>query len=201
MTVEVEIGQVIGAWRVEEKLSYKQKYRCVCLACGVTQQNIRVYDLVQGKTLMCKSCSASASAEPERPLEYHSWLAMIQRCHNENCKDYKNYGGRGIEVCDMWRSSFEAFFMSIGPRPKPDYTIERIDTNGNYEPGNVRWATRAEQTRNQRSNVKLTLDGITQTVAEWSRHEDCLVSEFTIYKRLKRGWPPRDAVFKPSQRK
>jgi len=198
MAIEVEVGQVFGAWEVLEKLSYKNKYRCICQACGETVQNIRVYDLVKGKTLMCKNCSQTKSTEIARPLEYHTWIAMNQRCHNPNSKDYKNYGARGIVVCDLWRNSFEAFYMSMGPRPEPHYTIERIDTNGNYEPGNVKWATRAEQTRNQRSNVNLTINNETKTVAEWALHKDCSVSQFVIYKRLKRGWDPERAVFEPN---
>jgi hypothetical protein len=197
---EVEIGQVFGAWEILEKLDYKQKYKCICQACGVTTQNIRVYDLIKGKTLMCKSCSQQKSQDIERPIEYHTWMAMTQRCYNPNSKDYKNYGARGITVCDLWRDSFEAFYMMVGQRPEPHYTIERIDTNGNYEPGNVRWATRDEQTRNQRSNVKLTLRGETKTVSEWALHPDCPVSQFTIYKRLKRGWDDEKAVFTPSKK-
>ena len=91
--------------------------------------------------------------------------------------------------------------MYVGKRPTPVYTIERIDTNGNYEPGNVTWASRADQTRNQRSNVKLEIDGTTQLVAQWALHEDCTVTQFTIYKRLKRGWSHKEAVFAPNNSK
>jgi len=126
---------------------------------------------------------------------------MIQRCHNSNNKDYKNYGGRGIYVCDLWRGSFEAFLFMVGKRPNLTDTIERIDTNRGYEPGNVRWASRAEQNVNTRSNVKLTIDNETKTVSEWSRDSRCSVSMFTIYKRLNRGWDSEKAVFTPSQEK
>lgn len=200
MAVEVEIGSVYGAWKVLEKLDYKQKYKCICTACGVTIQNIRVYDLIKGKSLMCKSCSLSDEGKVDKPPEYHSWVAMIQRCHNPNCKDYKHYGERGIEVCELWRDSFEAFYMYIGPRPNEGDTLERIDVNGNYEPGNVKWLSREEQTRNQRSNVKLTVGDRTLTVAEWAREEDCPVSQFTIYKRLDRGWDVEKAIFTPSKK-
>ena len=125
---------------------------------------------------------------------------MIQRCHNPNNKDYKNYGARGIEVCELWRDSFETFLLMVGPRPSIEYTIERINSNGNYEPGNVRWATRFEQNQNMRSNAKLTIDGKTQTVTEWARDPKCTVSHFTIYKRLHRGWEPAKAVFEPSRK-
>src|SRR5690606_10320984 len=80
--------------------------------------------------------------------EYNTWVHMIQRCHNPKNKDYKNYGGRGIEVCELWRDSFEAFLLMVGKRPTAQHTIERIDTNKGYEPGNVKWATRFEQNQN-----------------------------------------------------
>jgi hypothetical protein len=125
---------------------------------------------------------------------------MIQRCHNPNNKDYKNYGGRGIKVCDMWRESFEAFYMMLGPKPSAEYTIERIDYNKGYEPGNVKWATRQEQVLNKSDNVNVTIDGETKAVSQWAKDERCSVTEFTIYKRLKRGWDPEEAVLKPNKR-
>jgi hypothetical protein len=75
---------------------------------------------------------------------------MIQRCTNPNEAGYKNYGGRGIRVCDAWLSSFEAFYAHVGPKLSPKLSLDRIDNDGNYEPGNVRWATRSEQRMNRR---------------------------------------------------
>lgn len=195
--MKIEVDDKFGAWLVLEVLP-KSKYSCICTACQKTVQDIRGFDLVNSKTLMCKACAGTRS-ESAKPIEYHSWVAMLQRCYNPNAKDYKHYGARGITVYEPWKESFYAFYMSIGPRPAPNYTIERIDTNGNYVPGNVKWATRAEQTRNQRSNVNLTIDGETKTVSEWSEHPDCTVSKFVVYKRLKRGWDPKRAVFEPTK--
>lgn len=81
--------------------------------------------------------------------EYNSWQNMIQRCTNVNRKEYANYGGRGITVCPEWRLSFEAFYKDMGPRPE-GMTLDRADNEGNYEPGNCRWATRSQQNHNQR---------------------------------------------------
>lgn len=83
-------------------------------------------------------------------VEKNAWYGMLSRCHNPSNAGYRNYGGRGIAVCAEWRHSFDAFFAHIGPRPGHGYSVDRINNDGNYEPGNVRWATRVEQERNKR---------------------------------------------------
>lgn len=85
----------------------------------------------------------------DRPREYVSWLAMKDRCNRATRKDFANYGGRGITVCDRWANSFKSFYSDMGPCPK-GLTLDRVDNDGNYEPGNCRWATRSTQRRNQR---------------------------------------------------
>jgi hypothetical protein len=91
--------------------------------------------------------------------EYRVWANMIARCERPSTDRYQEYGGRGIKVCEEWRNSFETFFAYLGAKPSPSHSIERIDVNGNYAPGNVRWATRAEQMRNRRSNVFVVYRG------------------------------------------
>jgi hypothetical protein len=82
--------------------------------------------------------------------EHEAWQAMIGRCHREEHISYPWYGARGIKVCKEWRKSFEAFYNYIGPAPSNKLTVDRIDNEGNYEPGNVRWATRHQQAANKR---------------------------------------------------
>jgi hypothetical protein len=112
---------------------------------------------------------------------------MKQRCNYAKTPGYENYGGRGITVCQKWLTSFEAFYQDMGPRPSDKHSLDRIDTNGHYEPGNCRWATWGEQQNNTRHNVRLTFRGETLTAAQWAARTG--MSAFTIYARVERGWP------------
>jgi hypothetical protein len=91
----------------------------------------------------------------EFPEEYAAWQNMKQRCSNSNRHNYRNYGGRNIEVWIGWKNSFKVFLNYIGPKPSPELTLERINNNGNYEPGNVKWATASQQNYNRRGWRKL----------------------------------------------
>lgn len=100
--------------------------------------------------------------------EYHTWKALRGRCLNKNNKRYDDYGGRGIKICDRWLTSYENFISDMGVAPSKNHTIERTDNDGNYDPGNCRWATRYEQSLNKRSNIRITNNGITLTLSEWA---------------------------------
>ena len=97
--------------------------------------------------------------------EWIIWVAMRRRCSNPNCKDWKNYGGRGITVAPEWQTDFQAFLDHVGPRPSPAFSIDRIDNDRGYEPGNVRWATRLEQAHNQRPKTRhgRVISAVTET--------------------------------------
>lgn len=101
--------------------------------------------------------------------EYRAWTDMKTRCNNPRATRYADYGGRGIKVCDRWSASFTAFLEDMGPCPE-GLTLDRWpDTNGHYEPGNCRWATRQQQANNKRSNVLVDVGGVTKTLCEWCR--------------------------------
>lgn len=136
-----------------------------------------------------------------RSPEYYVWDAMIQRCTNPNAKTYRYYGERGITVCERWRK-FENFYADMGPRPTPKHEIDRFPNNdGGYEPGNVRWATRKEQSNNRRDNRLLTLNGETKTMQQWC---DTLELNYkTVSERIRRyGWTTEQALtLKPQKGK
>lgn len=114
---------------------------------------------------------------------YFAWRSMRSRCHNKNNPSYPHYGGRGIIVCAAWNLSYDQFVADMGEVPD-GLTLERIDTNGNYTPENCRWATIKEQLNNQRRNRRLTLNGRTQTAAQWA--EELGIRADTLHKRLER---------------
>jgi hypothetical protein len=122
---------------------------------------------------------------------------MIERCRNPKVAFFKHYGGRGISVCERWQT-FENFYADMGPMPTARHTVERKDTNGNYEPSNCRWATRREQARNTRTNRRVTFDGKTLCVAEWA--EQTGLPAHTIAERLRAGWSVHDALTKPTRK-
>jgi hypothetical protein len=101
---------------------------------------------------------------------YKLWSAMKDRCFNPNCEHYHRYGGRGITMCKEWVEDYAAFISAMGERPK-GATLDRIDNNGNYEPNNVRWATKQEQANNRVTNVFVTYEGLTMSLADWARHK------------------------------
>lgn len=132
--------------------------------------------------------------------EYTIWCAMKERCYNPKVDMYPSYGGRGISVYEEWRHSFESFLAHIGPRPSSNYSIDRIDVNGNYEPGNVRWATTIEQGANKRSNRMISYEGTTLTVTQWARKTGINVE--TLRRRLfNHGWTVGESLTTPTLRR
>jgi hypothetical protein len=167
-------GQRFGRLIALGDIGARKKSRlwaCVC-DCG---QHVEVtYKLlVTGKTRSCgclmrdtRKTACRTHGGTHLP-EYSTWSGAIERCYNEHCIAYPGYGGRGIKVCERWRESFENFYQDMGPRPSEKHSLDRIDNNGDYEPGNCRWATQKQQMRNTRKSLMLEMDGEVKCLAEW----------------------------------
>lgn len=127
--------------------------------------------------------------------EYRAYHGMIRRCTEASEKSFCNYGGRGIRVCDRWLESFENFFADMGRRPGAGYEIDRIDTNGNYEPRNCRWVTRKQNARNKRSNRLIQFNGESFCSSQWAERTG--LPRHVIEKRINVGWSVADALTRP----
>lgn len=133
------------------------------------------------------------------PVEYRVWAGMKVRCANPKSQDWHRYGGRGIAVCDRWRDSFENFYADMGPRPSSKHSIDRIDSDGNYEPANCRWATSKEQANNWKTrNRRITHNGETLSIPEWA--ERLGITRESLRDRLDAGWSVSDALTTPAVR-
>jgi len=130
---------------------------------------------------------------------FRLWADMNNRCYNPNNTSYADYGGRGIRVCDEWRNDFVAWYEDIGKyRPVFRCHLDRIDNNGNYEPGNVRWVDWSTSMLNRRNSIYLTIRGETKSLVEGCNHPDCQTSPHVARARIRKlGYTPEDAIFTP----
>jgi hypothetical protein len=125
---------------------------------------------------------------------YKTWAKMLERCRNSRANDFQRYGGRGITVCERWLK-FENFFADMGEKPL-GLTIERKNNDGNYEPGNCRWATDAEQRSNTRRTRLITYNGKTQTATMWAHEVGIPLGR--LWNRTKKNWPP-ELILNPAR--
>jgi hypothetical protein len=167
---------------------------CRC-NCGV-EKNVRGYALKSGNT---KSCGClhrekiTTHGNCEIP-EFNIWRGAKQRCTNPKNRDFPNYGGRGVKFLF---DDFKEFLAHIGPRPGKEYSLDRIDNSGNYEHGNVRWATPKTQCRNTRSNRLITYQNETLCLAGWA--EKLNMNKGVICSRLRNSWSVKKALSTPTQ--
>lgn len=126
--------------------------------------------------------------------EYTSWLSMLRRCFDKKNIAYKDYGGRGISVCERWLGSngFDNFYLDMGIKPSKEYSLDRIDNNKGYAPENCRWTTQKHQIRNTRVIKKLIIDGVEKSLAEWAEIKN--IDYELVRTRVKRGWNYLDAL-------
>lgn len=176
----------------------RSTYRCLC-DCGAIFI-VRKYAITSGNTKSCgcyrkvmtqargkANLKLGVSTDPAMIRTYASWRSMLGRCYHQGNASYKRYGGMGVTVCQRWRK-FENFLADMGPRPGPEYSIDRIDNTKGYAPSNCRWATRKEQARNRTSSVFATYNGVTRNATEWAAMYGISVS--SMCKRLKLGKHP-----------
>ncbi len=174
-------------------ISGRYCWHCQC-DCGAVSI-VRAGRLLSKQTVSCGCYGRTQHVKhgcSNGGAEYRIWKHIKDRCCNPNDGAYKNYGGRGIQVCDRWLRSFENFIADMGPRPSRCHSIERKDNNKGYEPSNCCWATRAQQSRNKRNNRWFTHDGQTMTLSEWARHLQ--MSPAGILTRLNRGMSVGEAL-------
>lgn len=186
------IGKTFGRLkvvaRVENVTGRKRKYLCLCV-CGNTAKVIGG-NLRNGNTSSCGCLfreitrSQSITHGKTRTKIYRTWCNMVSRCENSKNDHYYQYGGRGIKICDRWKT-FKNFFDDMGDIPT-GMEIDRIDNNGDYSPSNCRWITHIENCSNKRTSRTLDYNGESKTIAQWSRSIG--IKQGTILKRLKSGW-------------
>lgn len=173
-------GEKFGRWTLIKLLvsSGKKHPRVIAKCeCG-TIKEVDYYHIKSGKSKSCGCLAREMTIKRETihgharvgkiTSEHRAWLSIIDRCYREKNKSYKDYGGRGIIVCERWLNSFENFIADMGKKPTPKHSIDRIDVNGNYEPNNCKWKTIKEQQNNRRNNHWIEHLGETKTIAQWA---------------------------------
>lgn len=186
--------------RAENAKNGRVQWLCEC-RCG-NMVIVRASDLMNRvKSCGClrkETAVANGKTQTTHGLRntklYKEWIGIKTRCYNKNAPGYKDYGGRGITMCDEWLNDFMAFYtwaMEAGydeTAPRGECTLDRRENNGPYSPENCRWITNTEQQNNKRNNRLITFDGRTQTVPQWSMETG--INQSTIHSRLNNGWSP-----------
>jgi hypothetical protein len=195
-------GEVFGRLTLVEEVgkfgkSQRMRWLCRC-ECG-RETPVFTSALLSGNTRSCGCLSRDSNAERQithglsGTPEYHAWYTAIQRCTNPEYENFEDYGGRGIQFHSAWLEDLPAFLAEVGPRPGPGYSLGRIDNEGHYEPGNLRWETSEQQNNNRRFNRIVTADG--KTLSQAAHEAGMTVGN--LFRRLKRGLTIEEALAKP----
>lgn len=202
MAAKIDLtGMNFERWTVSGESHQKGSmvyWDCIC-TCG-TKRKVYGADLKRGmsKSCGCLTKEVAAAQKETHGLSTHkaykSWIEMKSRCLNPRNTGFKDYGGRGITICAEWET-FECFWQDMGDTWQEGLSIDRIETNGNYEPSNCKWSTPKEQGNNRRTNVMVTLpDGRRMTVTQAADEHG--VDRRAVYSRIRYGWPQSE-WFKP----
>ncbi len=173
------------------------KWLCRC-DCGRTTF-VFTSNLTKGNSQSCGCARVETLFRHgmARTPVYRVWMSMRSRCNNPNDQAFANYGGRGIVVCERW-ADFANFIADMGVRPK-GFQIDRIDNDGNYEPGNCRWVTAKQNLNNKRTSRKVEWRGETRTLTEWA--DRLGLHQRTLFNRIGRGWDIERALTTPTLRR
>lgn len=196
------IGRKFGDWIVLEEVEKRNNKRAFLCQCACSKQYVVMGDnLRNGTSEQCMSCSSKIKGGKHKThgmtntKVFDLWHSIKQRCNYPKHRSYKNYGAKGIRICERWAQSFEAFYEDMGDPPSLTHQIDRIDSKGNYEPGNCGWVTPKEQQNNKSNNVNLTFLGVTQSVAMWA--DKLGVNPTTLHWRISAGWSDAAVVSTP----
>lgn len=169
----------------------KRIWNCIC-ECG-NKTVVATTPLRLGKTQSCGCLKTETHTihGDHKSLEYYAWRSMRNRCKDQNTKYYEKYGGRGIKVCGRWENYLN-FLSDMGRKPTKNYSLDRIDNNGDYTPENCRWATKSEQNKNRSVTVWIEHEGKKMLTQDWALEVG--LSYSTLYARLRNGWSIKRAL-------
>lgn len=205
---QIEIGRTYNQLTVLGKDGKNKDratlWRCIC-SCG-NEISRKGYLITSGHTKSCgcfkkqvttrRSTKHGMARRGHISPEHSIWRLIIDRCCNPKNRAWERYGGRGIKLYSEWKESFQLFYEYIGPRPSPLHSINRIDNDRGYEPGNIEWATVEQQNNNTRRSVFLIFKGRKQTVGQWAK--ELSIDQRKIRDRLHLGWHVHYALLAPS---
>ncbi len=198
-------GNNYGRWTVIKRIPSASRdavWQCRC-ACGKLS-SVDGASLRRGDTKSCGCLRKEGmtthgqSMGKQRKFGYGIWSGIKSRCENTRVKEYASYGGRGIQMCERWSCSFDNFIQDMGKRPSRRHSIDRIDNDGDYEPGNCHWATRDEQGQNRSNNVRVVYLGRDMTIRNAVNIAGNVALLATAKWRVKHGWSVERAVETPS---
>lgn len=194
-----QFGRLTVLKRAENNRLGRCRWLCEC-ECG-TSKTVASAELQSGKTTSCGCFRLEQKPGLTHGLsdrqEYAIYRGMISRCENPKVKGYERYGGRGIKIDPVWRNDFTAFFSDVGARPTPEHSLERLDANGNYEPGNVIWSTKLAQANNKRKTRFVTYRGDRMALCDAVRLAGSVVHREAAWVRIRTGWSVDRAVETP----